>query len=128
MQRLLWLLVLAGCPASSRYIVADVTASRTPLHGALVAADCGTPYSPAQRTDEDGRARMRVYTEGHTCSLLVAKPGYPTVETGPVNICPAGACAPTRVDLAAPVTATVTPARRPEVAAPIGRRPLEVAQ
>ena len=99
MQRLLWLFLLAGCPASSRYIVADVTAARAPLQGALVAARCGTPHALAQRTDEDGRARMRVSADGNTCSLVVAKPGYPTIETGPVNVCPAGACAPTRVDL-----------------------------
>lgn len=126
MQRLVWLFVLAGCPASSsRYVVADVTAARAPLHGALVAANCGAPYSSAQRTDEDGRARLRVFTEGNTCALLVAKPGYPTVETGPVNICPAGACAPTRVDLA-PIAAPPVPRR--ETARPSAQRPVEVAQ
>ena len=124
MQRLLWLFLLAGCPASSRYIVADVTAARVPLHGALVSASCGAPYELAQRTDEDGRARMRVFTDGNTCSLRVAKPGYPTLETGPVNVCPAGACAPTRVDLAPIATPTV----RREISRPSAHRPLEVAQ
>jgi hypothetical protein len=105
----LLLLALAGCPAPGRYIVADVTAARAPLAGALVAADCGTPHNPAQRTDEDGRARVRV-ADRETCALLVAKPGYPTVLTGPVNVCPPGACPPTHVDLGA------------------GARPVEVAQ
>ena len=125
MQRLLWLFLLAGCPSSSRYIVADVTAARAPLHNALVSADCGQPYSPAQRTDEEGRARLRVFTETNTCSLLVAKPGYPTVETGPVNVCSAGACAPTRVDLA--YDQPIAPPRPRESVRPTGR-PLEVAQ
>ena len=124
MQRLVWLFLLAGCPAPSRYVVADVTAARVPLPGALVAADCnGARF--AQRTDEDGRARVRVATDRHACSLLVAKPGYRTVETGAVDICPAGACAPTRVDLAAPSRPFV-PVR--EYARPTGHRPLEVAQ
>jgi hypothetical protein len=134
MHRLVCLLVLAGCPApSSRYVVADVTAARVPLQGALVAADCGTAYNPAQRTGEDGRARVRVWNEdSRTCSLIVAKPGYPTVETGPVNVCPAGACAPARIDLAASSHETTfepapTPVTR-EYAQPTGRRALEVAQ
>jgi len=96
---------LAGCPAPSRYVVADVTAARAPVAGALVAADCGSQNperrDPAQRTDEDGRARLRMAT-GSNCSLLVAKPGYPTVTTGPVSVCPAGTCAPTQIDLLAP--------------------------
>jgi hypothetical protein len=96
-RRCLLFLALAGCPAPHRYIITDVTAARAPVPGALVAADCGTAYNPTQRTDEDGHARVRV--ERETCSLLVAKPGYPTVVTGPVNVCPAGTCAPTRVDL-----------------------------
>ena len=99
MHRLLWLSLLAGCPAtSSRYIVADVTAGRAPVAGALVAAACGPGAGPAQRTDEDGRARLRVFDD-RTCSLLVAKPGYPTVQTGPVDICSGAACPPARVDL-----------------------------
>jgi hypothetical protein len=109
MHRLALLLALAGCPTPGRYIVTDVTAARAPLPGALVAADCGTPYHPTQRTDEDGRARVRV-VDRERCSLLIAKPGYPTVLTGPVDVCPAGTCAPTRVDLGS------------------GARPMEVAQ
>lgn len=99
MQRLLWLFVLAGCPAPARYVVADVTAARAPVQGALVAAECANERT-ARRTDEDGRARVRVMRDSHSCSLVVAKPGLPTVETGPVNTCPtANACAPARVDL-----------------------------
>lgn len=109
MHRLCLTLFLAACPAPGRYIVADVTAARAPLPGALVAADCGTAESPSQRTDEDGRARLRV-ADRTSCALLVAKPGYPTVVTGPVNVCPGGACAPTRVDLG------------------VGARTMEVAQ
>jgi hypothetical protein len=131
MRRLVCLVLLAGCPAPSRYVVADVTVARVPLQGALVAADCGTPYNPAQRTGDDGRARMRVWNDdSHTCSLTVAKPGYPTIETGPVNVCPSGACAPTRIDLAAAPEAAEpapTPVTR-DYARPTGRRPLEVAE
>jgi hypothetical protein len=125
MHRLLCLFLLAGCPAQSRYITADVTAARVPLNGALVAADCGVAR-PAQRTDEDGRARLRVYDEAHECSLLVAKPGYPTVVTGPVDVCPAGACPPTRIDLSTPREFVPMPVR--ESATSTSRRPLEVAR
>jgi hypothetical protein len=126
MQRLWLVLALAGCPAPSRYIIADVTASRVPVPGALVAADCGNPHEPALRTDEDGRARMMV-NDRQNCSLLVAKPGYPTVTTGPVNVCPSGACTPTRIDLA-PRTPAVVRSAPPRIEPEMPRRPLEVAQ
>jgi hypothetical protein len=120
MQRLLWLLVLAGCPAPARYVVADVTAARAPVQGALVAAECG-PHRAARRTDEDGRARVEVAQSARDCALLVAKPGLPTVETGPVNTCPtADACVPTRVDL--------TPSFARPIERPTGRAPMEVAE
>ena len=100
MQRLLWLFLLGGCPAPMHYVVADVTASRAPVQGALVAADCGASHRAAQRTDEDGRARVRITGEVRGCSLVVGKPGLPTVETGAVSACPTPyACPPTRVDL-----------------------------
>lgn len=121
MQRLVLVFLLAGCPAPSRYVVADVTAARVPLAGALVAADC-TGARFAQRTDEDGRARVRIVGNRDACSLLVAKPGYRTVETGAVDICPPGACAPTRIDLGGP------PRPIAPYAPPTERRPLEVAQ
>ena len=121
MQRLFVLVVLAGCPAPARYVVADVTAARAPVPNALVAAACGAHRHAAQRTDEEGRARLRV-AEGGDCSLLVAKPGFPTVETGPVSVCPSGACAPTRIDL----TSRPAPIARED--APLGPRPLEVAR
>lgn len=130
MHRLAYLVfVLAGCPAPGRYVVADVTAHRVPVQGALVATNCGTPHGDvAQRTDEEGRARMRVKAENvNRCSLLVAKPGLPTVETGPVNVCPtATACEPTRIEM----TYAPRPAARVIEEAPtrVDRRPLEVAQ
>ena len=130
MHRLALVFALAGCPAPSRYVIADVTAARVPLPGALVATDCGAAYNPAQRTDEDGRARVRMF-EGTSCSLLVAKPGYPTVVTGPVSVCPAGTCPPTQIDLTP--NPNPRPARAPtpterEYALPTGPRPMEVAQ
>ena len=103
MQRLLLLFALTGCPSHSRYVVADVTAARVPVQGALVAAECGEHHNAALRTDEDGRARIRMYHDSDRCSLVVAKPGLPTVETGAVNVCPtATACAPARIELVAP--------------------------
>jgi hypothetical protein len=131
MQRLLYFAVvaLAGCPAPGRYVVADVTASRRPVEGALVAASCGDRYAnAATRTDDGGRARMRVPSTSSYCSLTVAKPGLPTVETGPVNVCPTtGACTPTRVDLrtafARPFDAP-TPTETTMEYAPAPRRPL----
>ena len=96
------LLALTWCPPPARYIVADVTAARAPVEGAMVAAECGEHHKAALRTDDEGRARMRVYHSTDQCSLTVAKPGFPTVETGLVNVCPTpGACTPTHVELAA---------------------------
>ena len=128
MQRLALFFALAGCPAPSRYVIADVTAHRVPVAGALVATECGATYNPAQRTDEDGRARVRMF-ENTSCSLLVAKPGYPTVVTGPVSVCPGATCPPTRIDLAPGPRPTLapTPTER-EDALPTGPRPMEVAQ
>ena len=104
MKKLVCLIALAGCPAPERYVVADVTANRRPVEDALVAASCGTNQNAAIRTDADGHARMRVAAD--RCSLVVAKPWFPTVETGPANVCPTPmACAPMRVDLALPVYA-----------------------
>jgi hypothetical protein len=104
MKQLLCLFALAGCPAAPRYVVADVTANHRPVEDALVAASCGSNQNAALRTDEDGHARLRVYSD--RCSLVVAKPGFPTVETGPTNVCPTPtACAAMRVDLSLPVYA-----------------------
>ena len=133
MQRLIWLCLLAGCPAPSRYVVVDVTAARVPVQNALVTVDCQGPLQGAQRTDEDGRARVRVLDDGRDCSLLVAKPGYPTVQTGDVSVCSAGACPPSYVDLAEPpIVAPLAPrlSRPPprEDVPLVGHRPLEVAQ
>lgn len=129
MHRLLWLCLLAGCPPQSRFVVVDVTAQRAPVQNALVAVDCQGPIQGAQRTDEEGRARVRVYDDGRECTLLVAKPGYPTVQTGDVSVCSGGGCPPSRVDLSTPTAPIViTPAPRRDYATPIGRRPLEVAQ
>jgi hypothetical protein len=118
MQRLLWLFLLAGCPSSSRYVVADVTVAHVPVQGAMVAADCGNDRA-ARRTDEDGRARVPILSStSRDCSLVVAKPGLPTVEVAPVSSCPtATACPPTRIDLAPSVQAN-----------PYARNPMEVAQ
>lgn len=143
MQRLLWLVLLAGCPAQNRYVVADVTSNQQPVQGALVAVDCGESahheYRGALRTDEDGRARVRVYQGGNHCGVLVAKPGYETVTSGPVNICPTtGACAPTRIDLASAFIGRLEPRIERRVDRPVviepqpyatePRRAMEVAQ
>jgi hypothetical protein len=121
MQRLLWLFLLAGCPPPPRYVVADVTAGHRPLEGALVVTRCGDAQRDAAlRTDEDGIARVQVFRDD--CSLLVAKPGYPTVETGPVNVCPnIYACSPMRVDLTMPPYANPIDTR-------YARPPMEVAR
>lgn len=84
------LTMAAGCPAPSRYIVADVSAKRAPVEDALVAADCdpGTIHS-ARRTDERGRARVRVGAgrESDRCVVTVAKPGYRTIERRGASAC-----------------------------------------
>jgi hypothetical protein len=133
MHRLLWLCLLAGCPAPSRYVVVDVTAQRVPVANALIAVDCQGPLQGAQRTDEDGRARVRVFDDGRDCSVLVAKPGYPTVLSGDVSVCSAGSCPPSYVDLAmppivAPLAPRISRPAPPREVPVIGRRPLEVAQ
>jgi hypothetical protein len=95
---------LAGCPASTRFLVADVTSAHAPVEGALVAADCGQPRQAALRTDDTGRARLSLFgaqVDAARCVLTVAKPGYATVETGGANLCTSGACTPMRVELAA---------------------------
>lgn len=162
MHRLLWILVLAGCPPPPRYIRTDVTAARAPVAGALVAATCTTARDPAhrypaKRTDDAGRARVPVYAADQGCTLLVAKPGYATVETGPVDVCPGHACPPVQVELGVaraaappgithaetphadrsrstdrprPLQRAVAPAKQmhEDAARSIGPRPLEVAQ
>ena len=97
---LLFVSLLAGCPAPLRYVVVDVTAHGAPVPGALVAVSCADPrYGTALRTDDDGRAAVMV-GEGSSCRAFVAKPGYPTVETGLASACwTATVCAPTRVEL-----------------------------
>jgi hypothetical protein len=101
MVRLLWLALLAGCPAAPRYIVADVYGSAGPLQSALVASHCaGARANSAARTDEDGRARLAVRHEVAQCGLLVAKPGYTTVEITGVHACSKpSSCPPVPVQL-----------------------------
>jgi hypothetical protein len=138
MKRLLWFAVIAlgGCPAPARYVVADVTAARVPVEGAVVAAECGQYKNAAQRTDDLGRARLRVAEGADYCSLVVAKPGYETVETGPVNMCPtAAACQPTRIDFVSeraeyvrPVPMPMPPYAQPPMHRPVPAIGNEVAQ
>ena len=95
MQRLLCLAaasVLAGCPPPPRYAVVDVVEDAprpAPVSNALVTTDCGKPYEGAERTDELGRARVRLFerVSADRCVLVVAKPGYATVVTPLVQLC-----------------------------------------
>jgi hypothetical protein len=89
MHRVLLLVALGGCPARPSYLVTDVYSYDRPLQGALVAAHCATERGPAQRTDDAGRARLpvRLRTRAADCTLIVAKPGYATVELPAGHVC-----------------------------------------
>lgn len=101
MVRVLWLVLLAGCPAAPRYVVADVFGPAGPLEGALVASHCtGVTYHSAARTDDEGRARLAMRHEAARCGLLVAKPGFSTVEITGVHACSKpSSCPPVPVQL-----------------------------
>lgn len=103
MQRLLCLVVLAlaGCPPPPRYAVVDVYDPR-PVQDAMVAAECGKYTGAAMRTDDAGRARLPItgVFPADRCVLTVAKPGYPTLEIGAVQLCSSpSACPSTIVEL-----------------------------
>jgi hypothetical protein len=89
--RLLVLAALAGCPPPPRYLVADVYAANAPVEHAMVAATCGgkSPRGVARRTDETGRARLELRGDmpASECSLTIAKPGFPTIETRHASTC-----------------------------------------
>jgi hypothetical protein len=81
-QRLAFAVLLAGCPPPPRYAVVVAPAD------ALVALSCG-PTSTATRTDDLGRARLVVHgdVDPAACTLVVGKPGLPTVERSGVELC-----------------------------------------
>jgi hypothetical protein len=98
MKRLLWLLALAGCPAEMPFVVTDVHVAGRPVADALVGVYCagsprrdtlGVTGGTAQRTDETGRARLRMPygALAGDCTVTVAKPGLPTIESRGANAC-----------------------------------------
>ena len=113
-------LALAGCPPPPRYAVVEVY-DPEPVQDALVAADCGTYSGIAMRTDGTGRARIPIHgdiTPEH-CVVTVAKPGYPTVQADPVQLCTApNACPATIVQL---FSMYGVPVDMPVDATPFGR-------
>lgn len=102
MRSLLLLVLLGGCPPPSQYLITDVTAAGAPVADALVAAECGNPARDAAlRTDQDGRARLtfRSRVDASTCTVTVAKSGFPTLEAINLSICSTPACPATHVEL-----------------------------
>jgi hypothetical protein len=102
-------LVLAGCPPPPRYAVVEVY-DPEPVQDALVATDCGKYNNNAMRTDDSGRARIRISGDiaPDRCVVTVAKPGYPTVQASSVQLCSvATACPATIVQLFSPYDAPV---------------------
>ncbi len=78
---------LAGCPPPHRYARIEVRGPQ-PVAQALVAAECG-PERAAQRTDDSGVARLRLWNTARAdrCTVTVARPGYETVEASGVTLC-----------------------------------------
>ena len=102
-MRLRWLLLLslAGCPGPNQYLVADVTAHRVPVEGALVTAQCGESRS-VRRTDDTGRARLMLPDDADAsrCAVTIAAPPLPTFETYGASLCTApNACPTLAVDM-----------------------------
>ena len=87
MHRLLYVLVLAGCPPPPRYAVVRVH-DPAPVANALVAAECSI-YSAATQTDDTGYARIALPYDvpDDRCTLTVAKPGYKTGRTHVLQLC-----------------------------------------
>lgn len=102
MHRLLYVLLLAGCPPPPRYAVVTIH-DPSPVANALVAAECGA-YSAATQTDDAGYARLALPYDApdDRCTLTVAKPGYRTGRTNIVQLCTnATACPPIVIDFIA---------------------------
>jgi hypothetical protein len=113
MYRFFWLVALAGCPAEAPFVVTDVHVAGRPVADALVGIYCageprrdtlGATAGSAVRTDDTGRARLRVPLGvlAGDCTVTVAKPGFPTVESRGANACSSPVeCPALAIDLAA---------------------------
>ena len=100
--RLAFLLLLpavaAGCPHPQIH-VADVTTKTTVISDALVVAHCRETVHASGRTDRNGRATLKIFSPGdpEDCQIVVAKPGFETLEQQGASLCQEGkTCPPTR--------------------------------
>jgi hypothetical protein len=100
--RYLAVFMLAGCPPPPRYLVAEIRTAAQPVENAMVAVDCASPHGYALRTDDAGRARIRVQSsvDPGKCTVTAAKPGFRTVQASGAQICDTPrACPPITLQL-----------------------------